>query len=239
MLNINGLCSVVWTNYILDLAVIGALIFVMWYCGKKGLINCFFGLVSVASAILIAVLFTKVFVSATGGLFGLEATLKGSFESAFLKVEGFSTDISNTGLATALEQKNLPTFLVDLVIEKFGNENIPENTTLAMVTSSTLSGVCINFIAWGGLAGITWGLMWILKKILRKIARKIKIIGKIDTVLGCVVGLFFCLSALYFTLGVLSLIPSEGITSYMNDSILVGSMYNNNVLTKLLGAMIA
>lgn len=238
MLSLNGLCSVRWTNYILDLAVLGLLILVMWYCGRKGLINCFFGFVSVAAAILVAVLFTKVFVSITGGLFGLQDTLSNSFEAAFLKVDGFSTDISNAGLTAALEEKKLPSFLVDLVIDRFGNENIPEKTTLAMVTSNTLSGVCINFIAWGGLAGITWGLMWLLKKIVKKISKKIRIISKIDTLLGCVVGLFFCLSALYFTLGVLALIPSEAITGYLNNSILVGAMYNNNVLSQLLALMI-
>ena len=239
MFNLNGLCSVSWSNYLLDLIVIGALIFVMWYCGKKGLIVCFFSLISVASAVLVAILFTKLFVTVTGGLFGLQDTLLHSFETAFSRIDGFTTDISNAGLTAALAEKNLPTFLVDLIIENFGNASIPENTTLAMVTSDTLSDVCTYFMAWIVLAGITWGLMWFLKKMLKTLAKKIKIINKIDTILGCVVGLFFGLLALYFVLGVCSLIPSEAITTYLDQSIILKAMYNNNLLSQILGMMIS
>lgn len=239
MLNLNGLCSIVWTNYLLDLIVLAVLIFVTWWCGRKGFIVCFFSIISVAAALLVAILFTKLVVTATGGLFGLQDSLSTSFETAFLKIEGFSIDISNEGLTAALTEKHLPSFLVDLIIDNYGNESIAVGTTLAMATSSTLSGVCTNLIAWIALVGITWGLMWLLKKILKKIALKIKLINRIDILLGCIVGLFFSLLGVYLVLGILSLIPSEAITTYLDNSLFVGFLYNDNLLTKLLGMMIS
>lgn len=239
MFQLNSLCAIAWSNYLLDLAVVAVLILATWYCGKKGFIVCFFSIISVVAALLVAILFTKLVVTVTGGLFGLQDTLATSFETAFLKIEGFSIDISNEGLTAILKEKELPTFLVDLIIENYGNESIAVGTTLAMATSSTLSGVCINFITWIGLVGITWGLMWLLKKILKKIASKIKLINRIDIMLGCLVGLFFGLLTTYFVLGVLSLFPSESITTYLNNSLFVGALYNNNLLNKLLGMMIS
>ena len=240
MFGVNGLCAgIVWTNYVLDLIVLAVLLFATWYCGKKGFIVCFFSIISVIAALLVAILFTKLVVTLTGGLFGLQDTLATSFEQAFLKIEGFSIDISNEGITTALSEKNLPEFLVELIIDNFGNENIAVGTTLAMATSSTLSGVCINFITWLGLVAITWSLMWLVKKILKKIALKIKLVNRIDIVLGCIVGLFFGVLAVYFVLGILAMMPSETITMYLDNSLFVGSLYNNNLLNKLLGMMIS
>ena len=239
MFNLNALCAIAWSNYILDLVVLAILVFAAWFCGKKGFIECFFGIVSVAAALLVGILFTKLVVTLTGGLFGLQDTLNASFETALLKIEGFGTDISNEGITAALAEKNLPSFLVDLIIENFGNESIAMGTTLAMVAGDTLAGVCINFITWALLVGAAWGLMWLLKKIVKKIAKKIKLVNRIDILLGCVVGLLFGLLAVYFVLGILSLIPSEGITAYLDKSLFVGALYNNNLLNKLLGLMIS
>ena len=180
-------------------------------------------------------MFTKLVVTLTGGLFGLQDKLFTTFETTFLKLEGFSIDISNEGLTTLLTEKKLPTFLVDVIIDNYGNENIEVGTTLAMAASTTLSGICINFITWIGLVAVTWGLMWCVKKTLKKIATKIKLINRIDILLGCLVGLFFGMLAVYFVLGVLALMPSENITAYLNNSLFVGALYNNNLLNKLLG----
>ena len=239
MLNLNGLCAIAWSNYLLDLIVLGVLVFTAWYCGKKGFIECFFGIVSVVAALLMGILLTKLVVSLTGGLFGLQDSLNTSFEMALLKIEGFGTDISNAGLSAALAEKNLPNFLVDLIIENFGNESIPTGTTLAMAAGRTLSGVCTNFIAWILIVGGSWGLMWIVKKIVKKIATKIKLVKRIDVLLGCVVGLFFGLLAVSFVLGILALVPSEGITAYLDKSLFVGALYNNNLISTLLGWMIS
>ncbi len=239
MWNLNGLNAIVWTNYLLDFAVIAILVFAAWFCGKKGFIECFFGIVSVAAALLVGILLTKLVVTLTGGLFGLQDSLNTSFQMAFSKIDGFATDISNQGITAALAEKNLPNFLVDLIVENFGNESIAQGTTLAMLAGDTLSGVCINFIAWILLVGMTWGLMWLLKKILKKIAKKIKLVNRIDVLLGNVVGLFFGVLAVSVVLGILALIPSEGITTYLNNSLFVGAMYNNNLLNTLLGWMIS
>ena len=74
---------------------------------------------------------------------------------------------------------------------------------------------------------------------LQKIATKIKLVKRIDVLLGCVVGLFFGLLAVSFVLGILALVPSEGITAYLDKSLFVGALYNNNLISTLLGWMIS
>lgn len=239
MFTIYGLCSITWTNYLLDIVVIAALVFSAVWCGKKGLIECFFGVVSTLVALVAATLLTKAIMELTGGLFGLQDVLSGSFENAFLKIKGFNTDISNEGLTAVLAEKNLPKFLIDLILDNFGNKEIEVGTTLALVVGATFSKLCITFLTWAILYGIAWLVMWFIKAILKAMAKKITLIGKIDTVLGCVSGLIVGMLVVYLVLAILALIPSEAITNYLDNSLFVGALYNNNLIHKIIGWMAA
>ena len=238
MLYLNGLCAG-WTNWLIDvLLVLGVGIFA-YICAKRGFIECFFGFVSVIAAFAAAILFSKIFISVTGGLFGLQDAMTGMFESALLKVEGFSLDISNEGLAAAFAKENLPAFLSDIIIERIGDPNVAAGTTLAMLAGQTLSRLVISFVAFAAVFFGVRFLMFLLKKILNAVAAKINLVCKVNLILGGAVGVVEALLVISAVLGVLALIPIPAMTSYISDSLILGFLYNHNLINIILGWIIA
>lgn len=235
MFGFYSFCAAKLTNYLVDIIIVLVLIGFALVCSKKGFIECFFNFVSTVAAVLVAVLLAKAVISLTGGLFGLQDTMMDSFEKAFLKIEGFDLDISTNGLQAALAEKNIPDFLAKMVVDTFGNKEIAEGTTLAMAVGGTLAKYAITFITWIVLFLITRLILRILKSILTKLAEKITLIGAVNTLLGCVVGLIEGLLLIYAVLAVLALIPSDSITVYLNNSFFVGWLYNHNLINLLLG----
>jgi uncharacterized membrane protein required for colicin V production len=238
MFYLNGLCAG-WTNWLIDiLLVIGVGVF-SYICAKRGFIECFFGFVSVIAAFVVAILFSKIIISITGGLFGLQDALTGMFETALLKIEGFGVDISNDGLAAVLAKEHLPTFLSDIIIDRIGDPNLAVGTTLAMVVGQTFSRLVISFLAFALTFFAARFLMFLVKKILNKIAQKINLLGRVNMILGAVVGVVEAVLVVSAVLGVLALIPIPAITTYISDSLLLGTMYNHNIINVLLGWIIA
>lgn len=235
---LSGLCAV-WTNYLIDVLVLVGLGVFAYICSKKGFIECFFSFVSIVAAFAAATLFSKLFISVTGGLFGLQDVLTGSFETVLLGVEGFGLDISNQGLSAALSEQKLPAFLVDVLIERFGNSEIEAGTTLALLVGQTFSRLVISFIAFVVIFFGVRFLMFLLKKILNAVAAKITLIGKVNMLLGAGVGLVEGLLVVSAVLGVLALIPVPAITAYISDCLFVGWMYNHNLISIILGWIIA
>ena len=238
MFYLNGLCAG-WTNWLIDiLFVVGVGIF-SYICAKRGFIECFFGFVSSIAAFLVAILFSKIVISITGGLFGLQDALTGMFESALLNIKGFGMDISSDGLAAVFAKENLPTFLSDIIIGKIGDPNLEAGTTLAVVVGQTFSRLVISFIAFAVTFFAARFLMFLVKKLLNKIASKINLLGRVNMILGAVVGVVEAVLVVSAVLGVLSLIPVPDITTYLNDSLLLGTMYNHNIISIILGWIIA
>ncbi len=235
MFDFYNLCVAKFTNYLVDIIIVLVLVGFAFACAKKGFIECFFNFVSTLVSVLVAILLAKAVISLTGGLFGLQDSMMNSFEKAFLKIEGFDLDISVSGLQNALAEKNIPDFLAKMVVDTFGNKEIVAGTTLAMVVGGTLAKYAITFITWIILFLIARLIMMILKSILTKLAEKITLIGAVNTLLGCVVGLIEGLLLIYAVLAVLALIPSDAITVYLNGSFFVGWLYNNNLINLLLG----
>ncbi len=225
----------VWTNYIVDLILVAVLVGFALVCAKKGFIECFFSFVSVIAALLAAILLSKIFISILDNWFNITGLFTNMFQSALLKIEGFDIDISVGGLTAALADKNLPKFLIDLVVDNFGNENIAAGTTLALLVGETLSKLVVSAIAFVVLFIGAKFLMKFLKKILKFMASKIKILGAVDQLLGAAVGLIEGLLVVSAVLGILAVVPSEVITSYVSNSIVAGWLYNYNILNVILG----
>ncbi|MBR2645950.1 MAG: CvpA family protein [Clostridia bacterium] len=228
-----------WTNYLVDILVLIVLVGFSMVCAKRGFIECFFDFVSTIAAILVALLLAKVFLSVTNGLFGLQDLISSGFEKAFLKIKGFNIDISAGGLEAELAQKNLPKFLVDLIVDTFGDKDLAVGTTLAAVVGGTLGSLALTFITWILLYFGTRFLLTLVKKILNALANKITLISRVNTVLGAMVGLVQALFYVYAALAILALFPSEGITAYFNDGLFVKWLYNRNLLNIILGWLIA
>ena len=71
-------------GYILDIIILIGLFIFVFICAKRGFVNIFFSFVSSIVALFAAIALSGVFVSMTGGLFGLEATLSESFAETHL-----------------------------------------------------------------------------------------------------------------------------------------------------------
>ena len=232
---LSALCAATWTNYLVDVAVVLALVIFSLICSKKGFIECFFGFISVIAAFAVAILFTKLFISVTGGLFGLQDVFTGSFERTLLKIEGFSIDVSPEGLEALLAEKNLPKFLINQILDTVDTTGVPAGTTLALLVGQTLSRYIISFLAFVILFIAARLLMVLLKKILKMMAAKISLLGAVNSLLGAAVGLIEGLIAISAILSILALIPSEAITSYLNDTYIASWLYNNNFISLLIG----
>ena len=228
-------CNV--TNFIVDIVVILVLIGFGFVCARRGFIDCFFGFITTIAALLVAFLLTDVIVLATGGLFGLESSMAGNFEETFLKIKGFDIDLSNSGLEMEMAEKNLPKFLIDLIIKNYGNEELAVGTTLALLAATTLSSLAVNFIVWVVLFIAAKLVMILLRGILNALADRLTIVGVLNTVLGAAVGLFEAFVIVCVVLFLLSLFPIESITSYLSNSLFVGTLYNSNPLNVIIGGL--
>lgn len=232
---LQNLCSASWTNYVVDAVIVIILVLFVEVCAKRGFIDCFFRFVSTIGAFLGAIVLTKLFIEITGGLFGLQDVLTGTFESSFLKMEGFAIDISNEGLTAALAEKQLPSFLVNMLVENYGNPDVLPGTTLAFAAGQTLSRLAITLIAFLILFIALRLVLRLLRNILNGIAKKLTLIGAVNTLCGAAVGLVEGALVVCAILSLLSLVPSEVITTYISNSYIAGWLYNHNVLNLILG----
>lgn len=224
-----------FSNYLVDILVIVSVLGFGLVCLRKGFISCFLGFVSTFAAFFIALFCTGMFVSATNGLFGLSDVLGNAFEGAFLKIEGFSLDVSVSGLTEALTAKKIPKFLVNEIVEKFGDSTIPAGTTLAMLVGDALAGVAISVIGFLVLFCLLRLVLFLLRATLNALVKRITLLEQANRLLGFAVGVLECLLLVSAVLGVLAIIPSESITAYLSESLFVGALYNHNPITVMLG----
>lgn len=238
MISLQMLCAG-FANYLVDIILILMIAGFILVCARRGFIDCFFEFISTVVAFLLALLLTKAFVSATGGLFGLQNVMSNSLENAFLKIKGFDTELSATGMEAVLEARNIPGFLVRLIVNTFGDSTLPAGTTIATVAGGSVARLATMLIVFAFLYAIIWFVLYLLRKILNALAEKITLVHTVNTVLGGVAGFVEGILIIYGVLALISLIPSEGMMAYFDNSIIIGFLYNNNLISIMLGWFIS
>ena len=216
----NGLC-VAWTAYAVD----GIIAFILLS----------FGLISTIVAVILAFSFMKPMISWTGGIFGLQDKIGNGCISMLTKIEGFNIDISAAGLETALADKNLPQFLVDAIVKNFGNADLPVGTTLALLVGSTLGGYAVNFLSWVLVFLLAKILLRLVKNVVSSIVENLPIVRSLNSFLGLFVGLLQGLLIVCGVIAIFSLLPSEYITEFFNETIFVRWIYNHNPINTIIG----
>lgn len=223
-----------WQHYTLDvLVVLACLLFAIKDC-KKGFVNCLFGVISSLLAIGLAMLMMNVVLDWTNGLFGLEGVLEKGCANAFAKIKGFDIDVSNQGIETALADKNIPKFLIKMVVEEFGDSTIATGTTIAMLVGQSLGGLIAGLICWVVIFLVVKGLLFIVRKVITGILEQIPIVGKLNHVLGFAVGAVKAILIFSAIVAIFSIIPSQGISNFFNECIVVGWLYNSNPINVIL-----
>ena len=234
-ISVNALCGVQLSNYLGDIIVVVFLIAFSVVCAKRGFIECFFGFVSTVAALLAAVLFAKTVLSITGGLFGLQKYLTKLFSSGFAKLDGFNADISAEGVESALADKNLPAILARLTLKWFGKADVAAGTTLATLVGATTARLAALLFT-GVLVFIVCKLLLALaKKFLNSLAEKIFLLEAANSVLGGAVGLLQGLLFVCLAISLLTIIPSQTVGNYLQNSLILKGIYNYNPLVSILG----
>ena len=170
----------------------------------------------------------------TNGLFGLEGVLEKGCANAFAKIKGFDIDVSNQGIETALADKNIPKFLIKMVVEEFGDSTIATGTTIAMLVGQSLGGLIAGLICWVVIFLVVKGLLFIVRKIITGILEQIPIVGKLNHGLGFAVGAVKAILIFSAIVAIFSIIPSQGISNFFNECIVVGWLYNSNPINVIL-----
>ena len=234
----SALLEVVWAKQAVDALVIVVIVAFAIVAAKRGFIDCLFGLISTVAAIVVAFILMKPLLSWTEGLFGLQEWLENACVGGLDKIAGFDIDVSAAGIEEALAGKNLPQFLIDLIVETVGTQELAAGTTLAMLAGTTLGELAATLIAWLALFIIAKLIMKILKSIISSIVESIPIVGSINHVLGFVVGALQGLLIVCAVIAVLGVIPIEGVTVFLSDCAVTGWLYNNHPIHLIWGWII-
>ncbi len=228
------LCAAEWTGYIADGVVALWLLITTLVCGKKGFINCIFGIVSTLVAFLLAVSLANVFLEGTGGLFGLQAWFAEEFEKIFLGLEGFDGDISASGVEAALETNNVPAVLARLVLKLTDGAEVAAGTTLALLVGEAAASLAASLVAGLVIFLLVKFGVFFLKKILNGVVQKLSLLRSVNTLLGSLFGLLYALLIVSLLLAVLATIPVSGISAYFSKTLFVGALYEHNPLVVIL-----
>lgn len=105
-------------GYIADLVCAAHINHLRFRGPQKGFVKSFFGLVSTLAALILAFALASTVLGWIDSAFGMTEFFRGKFETSFLKIKGFDTDISATGINAALESVNLPGFIKDVLAKK-------------------------------------------------------------------------------------------------------------------------
>lgn len=232
---LRNLCTVQWTNYLVDVVLVLVLLGYVIYCAKRGFIDCFLGFFSTIIALLAAIFLAKAVVDLTGGLFGLRKVLDKTFTDAFMKVKGFDSQLVGEGTGEALKTKNVPAILVQLVLKM--TKSAQEGTVLAVALGDVTSVLATTIIGGAAIFIAVKLLLCLAKGILGKIADKLEIVGMANTILGAVVGVFGFTLLVSFILSILAVIPVQAINDMLNNSIFVGFIYKHNPIIWLIGLL--
>ena len=224
-----------WIHYAADAIVIVAMIMFAVSSAKKGFVECFFGFVSTILAVIAAFVFMKSVLSWTGGLFGLQGVIENGVVGGLGNIKGFDVDVSAAGIEAALQDKNLPSFLISAIVDSVGNKEVPIGTTLAMIVGGTIAEFAATLVAWLAVFIITKLLLKFVRSVLNSIVESLPIVGSLNHLLGFAVGGIKGLLIVCGVVAVLALIPAEGLTAFFNETTIVRWLYHSNPLHVIFG----
>lgn len=230
-----ALCMTSPAGYIMDVVILLAFFVFVFVCAKRGFINIFFSFVSSVVALFAAIALAKVFVNVTGGLFGIENSMAEKFTATFSKMKGFNVDVSGEDIGSLLSAGALPALIGKLMVKKYAGETFASDTTLGMLAGETVAGLFCSLIAGIFLFILIKILIRILRKVFTKISKKIDLIGKLNRILGMLIGFIEGILIISIFVSILALIPSESINQFFNNSLILRFLYNRNPIVWMLG----
>ncbi|MBQ8291007.1 MAG: CvpA family protein [Clostridia bacterium] len=234
---LNGL-NASTVNSILDIIAIVVFLIFGFIAARKGFVDCIFGMVSTILAVVLAFLLINTVTNLTGGLFGLQNMLINGCIEGFAKIKGFDIDISTGGLTAALQEKNLPNFLVKIIVDGVGNKSIPAGTTLAKIVGGTIGELAGKLIIFLILFALLKLILSLLRNVVSSIVENLPLVNGLNRLLGFAVGVVQGFLIVCVVIAVVSVIPSQGIVNFFNQSAILKFIYNKNPIHTILGWVI-
>lgn len=206
---------------------------------KKGFIRCFFGLISTLVALILAITLASSISGLLNSLFDMNGFFSRWLEKSVLTGKSFAVDISAGGIEAALADASLPGFVKDVIMKNVSEINTLEpGTTLGQVVSPVLAqfiGLLISGIL---IFIVSKLLLFIIQKILTKIVTSWSLASALNGFLGFLVGALKAMIFICIILAILSLIPSDGVINFIDETWVLKYLYHDNPLTKILSHFI-
>ena len=233
-MNLSALCAGGPVGYILDAVILVGLIVYMIICGKRGFVKMIFQFASGIVALILAISLAKVVVSTTG-MFGLLGALTDKFAGVFAKSPGFNEELAGQDLKALLETKDMVAIIATMIVKKYAGVEFTQGETLATLAGSTVAELLCTLIAGVVLFFVLKIVFKLLSKVLTAIFDKIKLLGKVNSILGIVLGFLEGVFVISVVISILTLIPSAPITNFFQSSIILRFLYNRNPIVWMLG----
>lgn len=213
---------------------------------KKGFLGLIVGLLSGIAVLILATLMCAPAASLLAGT-GLSGALAGAYEGIIPDSELFTqplAEVTSGKITEIVSGLNIPAILQETVVDAINTEIASIDggeIVLGVVIIEALVKASLTAIAWISLVILLSIVFFILKRFVR-VFNKIPIIGPINKLLGAVTSLvltaiFVCVLMYLFVL-LASVLPGPAV-SYVENSILLGWIYDNNpiamVIVKIFG----
>lgn len=232
------LLAATWSNYLVDVIILLFIAGLTILCAKRGLIECMFDFASTLVSFIVAILLAKLLIFITGGLFGFQDWLGGSFSKVFIKIDGFDAILSEDGAKNALLDKNIAGVIANLAVRWFAKGKVASGTTIAALLGKITARLFTLLILSVVLFFAAKLLLLLTKKFLTEIIDRITLLDATNTALGAVVGFSQALLIVGAALALFAVIPSPPIDNYLSNCLFLGWLYENNIVVALLGLLI-
>lgn len=220
--------------YIVDIIVVGILLFFVLSGAKKGFITCLFGFISTIAAGFLAFSFATLTAELTGGLFGLEGIMAGALTDAFSNLNGFNViPDPNMTLMEQLQNGDMSQAIANMIAQNFEGQ-IPEGYTLGMMAGETVAEFATILLAGVALFFVLRIVFTLLKGFFNFIMR-IGFLDGLNKLLGAVVGFIEGILLVSVAVAVMSLFPN--MMDFLSSSLILTAIYNSNPLLWLIGLL--
>lgn len=219
--------------YIVDIVILIVALILTIKSAKKGFVNCIFGFLSTILAIVLAFSFAGFAVNVTEGFFGVEGMLTTSFTQSFSNIEGFDVVIQeNMDVAEMLEAQSMSAIFAQLIGQ---NLEGAVGSTLGELAGRTLGSYATLLICGVALFVVFKIVFGILKKFFNFVAKD-GLLGGLNKLLGAAIGLLEAIILASFVVLIMEMFP--GAMEFLNSSIILTWIHNNNPLLWLLSLFI-
>ncbi len=226
--------SAVDAGLIGDIVLLAIILIVCLVTAKKGFARCAVGVLSWLLSIFLAFTFCKVLAQNLQNWFSWLDKLSSFFLSFFEGIEILNVDVSNN-VSEDLTETGLPAFVVKYLSSLFTDTSeIPLGTTAAQLLAPYCAQLLLTVISFFIIFIGVKIIAMVLNATLSKAVENIPVVKEVNSILGFIVGIIYSVLFVGIAAFVLTLIPFEFITDFIEQTTLISFIYHNNPLGLLI-----